>query len=250
MLPGIFAGGTGGGAPVNPDAASIYAKLSAWWEMDEGSGSRLDSVGPNDLAVVSTVSTGTGVRGGGDVAAAFAGGGALVAADATEIRVPSGGGDHCLFGWFYLNSNTSGQCFAAKWDQSNAPNMEYMVDISTGPNIRGINGGTGYTIATITPPSAAAWHFVVLWRDSADGFVRIQIDNGTPVATGSASNPSPGARSLGFGQFGSSTGGRMTGRLQRWGYIKGAILTADEKTYLYNSGNSVTFAELQAAAGA
>jgi hypothetical protein len=244
---GIFAGRGAAGVPTDPLATSILAKLSAWWEMDEASGTRLDAVGTADLIEVGTVTTAQGVRGVGDVAVAFAGAGGLRADDQAAISVPSGGGDHCLFGWAYISANSGTQYLAAKWNSSNAAAMEYAVALVSGANVNGYNGGSGYVFAGVSAPAAAAWHFYVLWRDSADGKVRLQIDSGTPAASAGTTNPSDTGNHLGFGQAGSSTTSRMTGRLQRWGFIKGAILTADERAYLYNSGAGRTYAEIVAA---
>lgn len=241
-----------GGVEIDPLAVSIYAKLTSWWEMDESSGIRADSKGSNPMSTTGTVSTATGLRGGADVAAAFAGTGALTANDSPELSVPAGGGDHCLFGWGYFNANTGTQMLAAKWNASGAATLEYAIQQSGG-TLYGQNGGSGYRNAALAVGSAAAWHFYVLWRDSTadadSGKVRLQMDDGSVALSPAASNPSDTAHQLGFAQAGSSASARLSGRLQRWGWIKGAILTPEERSYLYNSGAGRTWAELAAAAG-
>lgn len=242
----VSAGGGGGGDPV---AASIFSKLTSWWEMGEGSGTRNDSKGTNHLTVSGTVTTASGVRGGGDVAAAFAGSGGLYVDSNPTIRVDVGGGAHCMFGWVYLTSNSGSQFFFSKWDNATTWSIgaEYIGSLQGG-SYYAQNGGSSYTNAGITAPAAGAWHFYVMWRDPADGKVRLQLDNGAIAVSTGASNPGGNGIALTFARDYASAY-RMTGRLQRWGWIKGAILTADERAYLYNSGAGHTFAEL-AAAGA
>lgn len=247
----LAARGAAGGS--NPTAAAIRAKLvpgsGAWWEMSEASGTRSDSVGSNHAVAAGTgAGTANGVRGASDPAANFTGGGWLHVADNAAISVPAGGGDHCLFGWYYSPANATGM-MAAKWDASSSVAIEYAAQMSGG-NILGLNGsaGSGYISASQAAPAAGAWHFMVVWRDAADGLVRMQADNGAINVSASVSSPADTLHSLGFATAGGSVGTSLfTGRLQRWGYIKGAILTPTERAYLYNGGSGVTWAELQAA---
>lgn len=234
-----------GGTPTDPLATSILAKLTCWWELTEASGTRADSHGSSPLTVTGTVSTATGVR--GDTAASFAGSGHLTGSNATALQVPSGGGDHCLFGWFYVASNT-GQGLMGKWNGIAASGMEYVARVDSS-NVQMLNGGSAYRTAAVAAPAAGNWYFYTGWRDSADGLVRACYNNGTVGVAPSSSNPSAGSSSLALGASSHPTNSqRMTGRLQRWGWIKGAYLTYDERNWLYNSGNGRTYAELVAAA--
>ena len=71
----------------------------------------------------------------------------------------------------------------------------------------------------------------------------MQFDNGTIYVSSSASNPTPQTYPLWFARTGAGSFS-LTGRLQRFGWIKGAILTADERTWLYNSGSGRKYSEL------
>lgn len=230
---------TGGGG--DPGAAAILAKLTSWWEMDEASGNRADSIGSNHLAPNGTVSTAAGSRG-SDVAASFAGAGSLGKSSTSSLQVPTAPATHCVFGWAYFNTNTGNQTIVSKWDVSSSAGLEYHIDNIAG-SMRGINGASSYYTASASAPSAAAWHFYVLWRDPADGLVRLQIDDGTIYVSSSATNPAQTTSSLFFGSAG-HTVNFLRGRVQRWGWIKGAILDPTERTYLYNSGTGKTLAEI------
>ena len=231
---------------IPPAGGGILAKLTSFWSMDETSGSRQDSIGSNHLSVSGSVSTADGVRGSGDTAAAFTGSGALVASDSASLSIP-GGGAHCLFGWVKVASNSGTQFMAAKWDAAGAASLEYAISLQGG-TVYGQNGGSAYSNAAVSPPAAGSWMFQILWRDPADGKVRMQLNNGAVAVSSSASNPSDTSTPFAFGQAGSNSIGRATMTMQRWGWIKGDILTAEEREWLYNSGQGRTLAELQAAA--
>lgn len=232
----------------DPVAVSIMAKLTSWWEMTESSGNRMDSKGSSHLSIVGTVTTAPGVRG-GEVAAAFAGSGGLIVPSNLSLRVDTGGGAHCMFGWIYLTSNSGIQYFFNKWDDvtTTAPGAEYMGSVVSS-NYYAQNGGTSYTSVITPAPAAGAWHFYVMWRDPVDGKLRLQLDNGTVISSAGASNPSGTDAPLFFAR--NQAGNyRMSGRLQRWGWMNGEILTADERAWLFNGGSGRTFAEVRAAAG-
>lgn len=231
---------------VAPSGEGILAKLTSFWSMDETSGTRQDSIGSNHLSVSGSVSTADGVRGTGDIAAAFTGSGALVAGDSASLSIP-GGGAHCLFGWVKVASNSGTQFMAAKWDAMASSSLEYAISLQGG-TVYGQNGGSAYSNAAVSPPAAGTWMFQILWRDPADGKVRMQLNNGTVAVSSNVSNPYDTSTPFAFGQAGSHTIGRATMTMQRWGWIKGAILTEGEREWLYNNGQGRTFAEIQAAA--
>lgn len=239
------ASGHGGVTPFDPIAASILSKLTSWWELSESSGTRADSHGVNDLSPNGTVTTAAGVRGSGDVAVAFSGAGTLGVPAAASMQVPSGGGDHCLFGWYYVTSAFASAGFFSRWNAVNAGTLEYYARVESG-NAQFLNGGSAYRVAS-TPASNNTWQFFVGWRDSADGYPRVQVNNGSVADAGAASNPSVQTHATTLG--GSTAGNnRMTGRLQRWGWIKGGILTPAERAWLYNGGAGRTYTEIVSAA--
>lgn len=153
-----------------------------------------------------------------------------------------------MFGWVYLTANSGVQCFYGKTNGLSASALEYAGSMQGG-TYYGQNGGSSYYNASQSAPAAGAWHFFNQWRDSTDGKVRLQIDDGAVNVSSSASNPSPNLSPLVFGANGTGGSGYLNGRLQRFGWIKGAILTAAERTWLYNSGAGRTYAEIIAASG-
>lgn len=244
----------------NPIPAAIYAKLSAYWDMTEVSGTRIDSVIPptghgNDFDTNTNVTAAVGLRGGSDISGAVAGNGGFQnntsagQPQSASVQVPVNG-SFCVFGWFYLNSIPVGSGeseIVAKWGNGGYSFLEYLIT-PYGGQLRASQGGdSGYVDAFTTLPSLNAWHFVASWRDVTDGKVRIQLDNGVVGVSDGPSNPTPRSSLL---QLGTAQGvSFMNGRLSRWGFIKGDLLTQDEMTWMINSGQGRDYAEIKALAG-
>lgn len=245
-------------AVVDPVAASIYNKIAtagggngAYWDLSESSGTRADKANAYaNMTVSGTISTGNGPRGVGDTAAAFPGGANYLdfttsGNDGTDI--PSGGGNHCFFGWIYCN-NLSSFYDSGRWNSSSSPNLQYILRVDTSGNVSMYNGGAGYVAATTSGSiTASSWNFLVGWRDNSDGKVRVCFNDGTVAVSSSTSSPTSGtAVHLGLG---GTQGQYLDGRMSRWGYVKGAILTPTEITWLYNAGAGRDWAEIKALAG-
>ena len=232
---------------IDPIAYAIKSKLSEYYPLTESSGSRYGLVTGHELyESTGTIGTASGLIS-GELAPAFTATNGQYLREATvsgsPMNVPSGGGNHCIFGWFYLNSNSGTQFIVCKWSATTAADLTYGFYISSG-SFYGDNGGSTYYSAIVSASGfpAANWHFFCLWRDSADGKVRLQIDNGTIYVSTSASNPSGTVPFTVGGNL--STSYEMSGRVNHVGFTSGSILTADERTWLYNSGAGRTAAEL------
>lgn len=232
---------------IDPVASAIKAKLSEYYPLTEASGSRYGLVTGHELyESTGTIGTASGLIS-GELAPNFTATNGQYLREASVIgspmNAPSGGGDHCIFGWFYLNSNTGTQFIVSKWNAGVAANLTYCFYISDG-SLYGDNGGSIYYSAGVSASGfpAANWHFFCVWRDSTDGKVRLQLNNGTTYVSSSASDP---AGTIPFVIGGTlSTSFEMAGRVNHVGFTSGSILTADERTWLYNSGVGRTAAEL------
>lgn len=230
---------------VDPTAAAIKAKLSEYFPLTESSGSRYGLVTGHELyESAGTIGTASGLIS-GELAPNFTATSGQYLRETTNVGspmgIPSGGGDHCIFGWFYLNSNSGIQYIVSKWDAVGAAELTYTFSIQSS-SFYGINGGSTYYTAVISPLPSENWHFFCLWRDSSDGKVRLQIDNGSIAVSTSSSNPTDTVPFVIGGTF--SAYFTMSGRVNHVGYTKGSILTADERAWLYNSGAGRTSAAL------
>ena len=235
---------------VDAIAVSIYGKLTSWWEMDEASGTRVDRKGTNDLAVFGTENgTRAGVRGAGDSAANF---GTttmcLTAPDDSSLRTPDPLAARCSFGWI-RTTNTAVQPIIYKWQADNAGTLDRTVYIDSG-SLWGVgsNGSVYVYPASTASVSVDTWQFFVSWIDSADQKERLQVDDGTIYTSSSAAAYVLNAGPL---KIGSSDGVNpgFFGAMQRFGWIRDAFLTAEERAWLYNSGSGRTIYEIKTLAG-
>lgn len=106
----------------------------------------------------------------------------------------------------------------------------------------------GVSYATATWGSAlslATWYHVIGTYDATADEVTIIVDNGTPVVTTGATSGNDAATVC---RFGDQSDG-MDGLLDEVGFWK-KELSAAEVTWLYNSGNGRSYADIQAEAGA
>lgn len=235
---------SGGAPPANPLAASILSKLSTFWPLDDAAAFGAEPKGGKTLTTLTAISSVVGVR--GDVAAGFNGTTSVAsAADDPILDVSGAPGAHCFFGWYYSNSNTGNRTLITKWDTNSAPNMGYDFAIASPNLVFSEKQGSNYNQVSVASPATGAWHFAVGWVDPVDSKQRFQIDDGTIQVSTLASTAGSNSTPL---SFGNSTVGSLAlnGRLQRWGWMNADILTAAERTYLYNAGQGKTYAELLA----
>lgn len=241
---------SGGGG--DPPATSILAKLTSWWDLTEASGTRNDSKGTNHLTPYGSITTATGLRGGAAVAANFPGGNSarLGAVNNTSLQTPADGAN-VMFGWYKRTSASSNTTLFSKWDAMSGDSMERSVSLGTSTFYGTYRKGGTYYHTTTALPADNAWHFFVVWVDPADKKPRVQIDNGSVITGPDAIDANSNTTNFALGGIGGPSYASYFGHIgpmQYCGWIRGAILTADERTYLYNSGSGRTYAEIVAAA--
>jgi len=104
-------------------------------------------------------------------------------------------------------------------------------------------GGLGPSGITIGTALTNTWYFVVAWFDSVANTISISLNNGAP-AVGTGLNPLIAAGTNAFTLGARSDGANyLNGRIDSVGVWK-KVLTAGERTTLYNSGSGVAQAAL------
>lgn len=233
-------------------ARSIYDKLTSWWEMTEASGTRSDSKGTNHLTTSGTVSTGTGLRA-GQLAASFSASGDLRRAHNSTL-IPDTNGYGCIFGWVRPTSVSGSQVMVCKGPSVLANTQAYAATIESSIGYcywdNGPSEGFYYQTLGDSVMTANQWQFVVAMVTDEEAERRLLGSRNTYNSDGSAYYESPNSVT-GNLQFGRDAAGNwpFSGRLQRWGWIKGSALTPEEFVYLYNAGQGRTWAELLSDAG-
>lgn len=229
---------------------SLLTNLISYWSMDEASGTRTDSHGSNDLTDNNTVGSATGKI---NNAADFESNNNehLSHADNADL---SPTGDCTLACWVKLETKPSISTIMGKWPgtgDSRALILRYQSSddrFAFFVNSDGTSGGTTSVSAdNLGSPSTGTWYFIVAWHDDTNNTINIQVNDGTVDSTahtvGIHDSDEPwvvGARSDGGVQ-------EYDGLIDEFGYWK-RVLTSQERTDLYNSGDGLAYSEFAAGA--
>lgn len=229
-------------------SGDLLVNLIAFWDLEEASGTRADSHGSNDLADNNTVSQSAGKIGN---AASFSRASSewLDITDNADLSV----GDIDFEFNFWLNVNSaanSTHSLISKW-ASYPSNVEYAIQwvhLSNGP--RSVetyvyNTGLG-SLSTVGLGwfETNTWHNVSIWHDSVNNLLGIRVDDtnqNTAAYSGGVrdgTSPFELGRNLANGQY-------LNGLLDSVGFWK-RLLTSTERTWLYNSGNGRSYADIAA----
>lgn len=155
-------------------------------------------------------------------------------------------GDTSIAAWFKTSSGAA-QGIVCKWDGGS--NLEYQLYIFE--NVTWLirdTGATNESIASVSTYFDNAWHLAIATYTASDKKLRLSVDNGTEVVSGTAmpNGPVDAAAALTVGSIGGAS--YKNGQIDEVGIWK-KVLTSDERTWLYNSGNGRSYADIVAEAG-
>jgi len=229
--------GAGGG-----DAAGgIKTSLISFWELEEASGTRTDSHGANNLTDNNTVTQAVGKVGN---AAQFTAANSEWLDRANEAGLQPGV-DFTFTFWLYLDSIIASHSIINK-DANAAGNRQFaLLTLPDSLNFFVFDSSTGNVSVASAAVSTATWYFFVCWFDNSDKKAYLSRDDETPrVSGGVLTNGvnTTGTVALEFGRR-SFDGLHHDGRIDQVGYWS-RLLTATERTFLYNSGNGRAYSEL------
>ncbi len=205
---------------------NLATSLTAFWDMDEASGDRFDSLAANDLTDNNTV-TATGGR--IDNAAVFDSANSEYLSAVTNSDLETGDIDFTLSFWVYLTDNSVSTPLINKWGGSTD---EFNVEWLNSGDIR-FKVGTG-TLTYSTTLNNNTWYFVTVYHDSVNNLLGISVNGGTATTTAHTTGNSVGDSPLYIGR--DSTPSYFSGRIDAVGFWK-KVLTSYERKVLYNSGS-------------
>jgi RHS repeat-associated protein len=234
-------------ASANPGTSG----LSAWWKLNESSGTRNDSHSTNnDLSDNNTVTSAAGKK---SNAASFVSTNSEYLSIPDNVSLSMGNIDFTICTWTYLTSKSAEKPLLSKWD---APtnNREYMLSYSAVADrfsfivsSDGISTGSASVNAdNLGSPALNTWYLVCVWHDALNNTVNIQVNNGPPNSVALTTGVYDGAASFDLGRRRlnpSPTTVYMDGRLDETVIYK-RLLNADERGWLYNNGNGQTYGDL------
>jgi hypothetical protein len=206
----------------------------AHWRLEEASGERVDAHGGNDLGDVNTVGQAAGRLGN---AASFVAANEEALGIADNPAISMGNIDFTIAGWVRFDSLVAAG-LVGKWGSGS---LEYLVFFD-GTNLRFhvSNDGTGNTsVVNSASISTNTWYFFVAWHDAANDTINLSVNNNAAASTGHSGGAHDGGSSLLLGQN-EEGGSYLNGRLDSVSIWK-RLLTAGERTQLYNSGNGLDY---------
>lgn len=244
----VLGGGLTVAQSIRPAAETGFdtTGLISWWTMDETSGTRYDSHGSNDLSVTITdPGYATGVVGN---AADFQNNiNYTLQADA-DASLTTGDIDFTIALWVNSDVQSITRDFFSKWD--NSSQLEFIVGYNNSNDrirfvIRNAADTASVTVNAdnLGSPSTDTWYFIVAWHDATANTLNIQVNNGTVDSVSHSGGVNQeAAKELTVGSRG-TTGSQYDGLIDEISFWK-RVLTDDERTWLFNSGNGRTYSEL------
>ncbi|MFN8370239.1 MAG: LamG domain-containing protein [Bacteriovoracaceae bacterium] len=206
---------------------NLTTGLTAFWDMDENSGDRIDSLGTNDLTDNNTVAA-TGGR--VDNSAVFDSANSEYLSSITNSDLETGDIDFTLSFWVYLTDNSVSTPLINKWGGTTD---EFSVEWVNSGDIR-FKVGTG-TVNYSTSLNNNTWYHIVAYHDATNNLIGISLNGGTATTAAHATGNSVGDSNFYIGR---DSGGTtyFTGRIDAVGFWK-KVLTSYERKVLYNSGS-------------
>lgn len=225
----------------------LLNNLIAYWPGDEVSGNLLDAHSNGlDLTDNATVTNNTGKV--YATARQYTAANAEYHSRASEALLQTGDVEFTLAAWCYADSfNLYPMIFSKS-------NIEYRLYYWTaaGPGFEFEVGNGVASVGSIKATSfgvasTSTWYFVVTWHDPVANTMSIQINNGT-VDSGPTSGPAgTGASAVNIARTPGAGGNIWNGRIgptMLWKSAAGSggVLTAEQKTALYNGGAGLPYA--------
>ena len=222
-------------------ASLLIDDLAAYWNLDETSGTRFDSVGSSHLTDNNTVSSNPGII---NNAAQFVTTNGEFLSSADNAALSAAGGDFTTTAWVYMDSKivrpagNARRYILSKGSEGNGT-FEWAMLYDHGGDTFVFSTSIGSASSTsFGSPELGVWNFVTAWRDSSpsNSTVNIQVNNG-PINL--ASTPATIADLTGEFRIGGEESTDPVprfwdGRVDEVGFWK-RILTAEERSMLYEN---------------
>lgn len=228
---------------------ALSDNLEIYYACDEASGNLVDSHSTHDATETGgTIDATTGkVSGGRD----FEAGDTEHFIVLDNATISTGNIDFTWAFWIKPEATAGGDGILYKWRASGG-NREFAVTFSSNQIIFFVTHD-GATTASVTATnfgalSAGTWYFVVVYHDSVNDVIGVSINAGTPDTTSHSTGVFSSNADLVIGANGNDLDDFYDGVIDEMGFWK-RVLTSDERTELYNSGNGRDYAYITGGGG-
>lgn len=229
---------------------SYKTDLVSWWSLDEESGERADSHGSNPLTDVNTVLYDTGKIGN---AADFELGNDEYLSHADNADLSFSGNDpFTIVVWVNMESKAGdGTSNRIVSKSLGAGNIEYRLQFRGDDDAFSFelsNDGSGDGLeriieTTVGDPALATWYFIIAYHDPDGDVIGIQVNNNTADEDAHSGGVYDGTSLFCLGILNAGESQGFDGLMDEVG-LWNRLLTADEKTWLYNGGDGRAYSEL------
>lgn len=217
--------------------ATLSTSLVSYWELEEASGTRVDSHSSNDLTEVNTVGSGTGIIGmGADFISANS-----ESLYSSNVFVMTNANSMSINGWVNATSLVTNGGIFCRWGSSA---KGHLVRITAAGAVQAYVGDGSNTRGFVTGSTNVAdgdWHMVTfVWDASADKQTLYVdgVDQGS-VASAQTISQSTAKFEIGDNDVGGSAS-PWDGLIDEVG-VWSKVLTSTEVTDLYNSGTGIPY---------
>lgn len=220
--------------------------LAAFWELEESSGTRVDSPGSSNLTDNNTVTSGVGVLGN---AADFEKNASeyLSRADNAAVSI-AGNANKSFVLWVKLETASALQYFVSKW--SNGTGFDYQIATDTPNNpyfvVRNA-ANTGNAVVTNTSLgglSPGTWYMLYCYHDADNDQMGFSVNAGTVDTTSFSGGVNDTGTAFHVGAN-NTPANYYDGMMDQFG-IWDRVLTSAEISFLYNNGNGRSYTEILA----
>lgn len=219
---------------------SLNDDLVAYWKLNEESGTRVDSVGSNDLADNNTVLYGTGKIGNAadfeDTQSEF-----LDIADNADLST----GDIDFSGSIWVNIESGGLAHIIGKGEETPDTIEWWVWLGGDNKPNFAISDDGDVMSDIAAWGSAltvdgsTWYHIAFYHDATGDEIGIIVNDGTPVTTATGGDaPTDRAGPFQIGFIDGTT--YFDGLIDEAGFWK-KVLSSAEITALYNNGDGLTY---------
>lgn len=220
-----------GGRPFGGHA-TLTDGLVSYWQLGESSGDRADALGVNDLSDVNTVGS-AAVAPPPDFpdanAALFVSTSNEYLTNASTPTLQGGITDFSIAGWIKTSMTAVG------YPVSRNNTNDYALNVTAGGKLRWAVNAFSRTITSTASVNDDVWHFFAAWYDRTGTTIYLSIDNAAAqTSPGAVAWDPPDAANFRMGTW-NALADFYDGQIAGVGFWT-RILTAQERTDLYNSG--------------
>lgn len=211
--------------------------------MNEASGQRNDSHGVNHLN--DTNSAGSAIGKQGNAVRFVAATPAPYLSISDNPNLSTGNIDFTLSAMVYLESVSQTMILVNKGDKANINARDLTLYFDQPTSKLAFRVGNGITSAVVLSSSTVTtgqWYFVTAWHNAAGDTLNIQVSNGAVSATSYTGGAMDTSLPLTIGAFADGTT-NLLGIEDEVSFYK-RVLTASERTWLYNNGLGRTYADV------